>query len=1119
MVGTRVSSLVDFASPAGQVDNVTDLDPNLLGIAVTAADTTNGAWWYSTNNGANWNALGAVANNNARLLAADGSTRIYFQPNANYIGTLANAITFRAWDQTTGTAGSTADTSNVTNTTLDQFSVASYSNNDGTANWSGNWIETDGKGGGATGGDVMVTGGALQISASKNNDLIYRQINLAGATTATLSFSYDNQLTDADTIVAEVSNDGGATFTALATFSAGSNVGTGSKSIDISSYIASNTQIRFLVATGGKKSNFYVDNVQVSYVDLGSGGSTAFSASTDTASLVVIAVNAAPVNTVPGAQSTNENTAKVFSSGNGNQISIADADTSGPDNKVTLSVTNGSLTLAGTAGLTFAAGDGSADTTMTFWGTVANINTALNGLSYSPTANYNGSAVLTMTTFDSAQTPSTYNYRFQDGTPAGDSAVNIPSSGGITGVVSDFDVATLATALTGSIDTFGIIYTGSLDVVTAGTYTFYVGSDDGSILSIDGAAVVSNDGTHVYLEKSDTKVLTAGTHAIEIRYFEDVGTQRLTADYAGPDTGAARTSLVASSTTSTVNLTVIPAVNVAPVNNVPGAQSTNEDTAKVFSSGNGNQISISDPDAGSTEQVTLSVTNGSLTLAGTTGLIFTAGDGSADATMTFRGTVADINTALNGLSYSPTANYNGSASLTMTTIDSGIVSLDIDAGLKGRYTFDNPGDLGNDTSPLGANDGAPNLGTSATNDGTRGAVIAMTGVDGGGVQVSGLMGSPTNVTLAAWVNLTAADTGGAEIISIGDSIALRADNGAGAGVTGFIYNGTSYANITSGTYIAGTGWHHLAYTFDDTGNVNKLYIDGNLVASAASTNSISYTKGVNTQIGRHGNNGNSFDFNGKMDEVRVFDRALTAAEIKDLAADLALQDTDSVAITVNAGNDAPVVTITPSSYAAIEQTPLVLHGTGLSVADADAAAAPINLTLSVGSGNLTVGAGTTGVSTSGSGTNSVLVIGTLAQLNNLLAGNLGGTITYLNSSDTPPASTTFTLSLNDGGATGAGGPQTGQDTAVINITATNDAPAGVPTISGTPTEDQTLTANTAGISDADGLGAFSYQWLRDGVDDRRGDRQHLHCWAMPMSARRSACRCPTPMAAAPPKGR
>ncbi|MEQ1902744.1 MAG: DUF4347 domain-containing protein, partial [Pirellulaceae bacterium] len=111
-MGTLISSLVDFASPGGQVDNVTDLDTSpLLGIALTAADTANGTWYYSTNNGTNWNALGAVATNNARLLAADASTRIYFQPNANYNGTLASAVTFRAWDQTIGANGGAADTS------------------------------------------------------------------------------------------------------------------------------------------------------------------------------------------------------------------------------------------------------------------------------------------------------------------------------------------------------------------------------------------------------------------------------------------------------------------------------------------------------------------------------------------------------------------------------------------------------------------------------------------------------------------------------------------------------------------------------------------------------------------------------------------------------------------------------------------------------------------------------------------------------------------------------------------------------------------------------------------------------------------------------------------------
>jgi hypothetical protein len=44
------------------------------------------------------------------LGAADANTRIYFQPNANYNGTVANVITFRAWDRTSGANGNTANT-------------------------------------------------------------------------------------------------------------------------------------------------------------------------------------------------------------------------------------------------------------------------------------------------------------------------------------------------------------------------------------------------------------------------------------------------------------------------------------------------------------------------------------------------------------------------------------------------------------------------------------------------------------------------------------------------------------------------------------------------------------------------------------------------------------------------------------------------------------------------------------------------------------------------------------------------------------------------------------------------------------------------------------------------
>ena len=104
--GTLVSELL--ASAGG--DRIADQDAGALsGIAIIAADTAHGSWQYSTD-GSTWASLGAVSDGSARLLAADASTRIRFVPALGYTGTLAEAITFRAWDQTTGSNGGLAST-------------------------------------------------------------------------------------------------------------------------------------------------------------------------------------------------------------------------------------------------------------------------------------------------------------------------------------------------------------------------------------------------------------------------------------------------------------------------------------------------------------------------------------------------------------------------------------------------------------------------------------------------------------------------------------------------------------------------------------------------------------------------------------------------------------------------------------------------------------------------------------------------------------------------------------------------------------------------------------------------------------------------------------------------
>ncbi|WP_165483205.1 cadherin-like domain-containing protein, partial [Legionella quateirensis] len=130
--------------------------------------------------------------------------------------------------------------------------------------------------------------------------------------------------------------------------------------------------------------------------------------------------------------------------------------------------------------------------------------------------------------------------------------------------------------------------------------------------------------------------------------------------------------------TATVNLTVNP-VNDAPINSVPGAQTTNEDTAQVFSSANGNAISLTDIDSASVT-TTVSVSHGTLTLsAAAVDAAAAAGvtiSNNGTGNLTLVGAPNNINTVLNGLSYHPIADYNGADNLTIVTSDGALSDTD-----------------------------------------------------------------------------------------------------------------------------------------------------------------------------------------------------------------------------------------------------------------------------------------------------------------------------------------------------------------------------------------------------------------------------------------------------------
>ena len=110
----------------------------------------------------------------------------------------------------------------------------------------------------------------------------------------------------------------------------------------------------------------------------------------------------------------------------------------------------------------------------------------------------------------------------------------------------------------------------------------------------------------------------------------------------------------------------ITAINDPPIATAPASVGTSEDTVRPFSGSD--RLGLGDPDSASV-QVTLSVDHGSLSLGTLAGLTFVDGDGSNDASMRFNATPANADAALATLSFRPTADYNGSATLNYSVDD------------------------------------------------------------------------------------------------------------------------------------------------------------------------------------------------------------------------------------------------------------------------------------------------------------------------------------------------------------------------------------------------------------------------------------------------------------------
>lgn len=210
------------------------------------------------------------------------------------------------------------------------------------------------------------------------------------------------------------------------------------------------------------------------------------------------------------------------------------------------------------------------------------------------------------------------------------------------------------------------------------------------------------------------------------------------------------------------------------------------------------------------------------------------------------------------------------------------------AGLVAHYTFDNAGDLGNDSSTNGNFDLTVNSGFIAAEYTAAGKVAgaARFATNSSYITPTNIYSTPS-FTFAAWVKADHTN-----VISIVAPTAGR--GGFQAYASGGTWRGkinrqdAAYAYRIIGPVVADE-WAHIALTFakssgpDANGNYTgafKVYLNGAYVTGYNPTNycpNTSYTM-------RMGAISTTGIFEGLMDEVRVYDDALTAGEIAALAA-------------------------------------------------------------------------------------------------------------------------------------------------------------------------------------------------------------------------------------------
>jgi Concanavalin A-like lectin/glucanases superfamily/Viral BACON domain len=375
---------------------------------------------------------------------------------------------------------------------------------------------------------------------------------------------------------------------------------------------------------------------------------------------------------------------------------------------------------------------------------------------------------------------------------------------------------------------------------TGGGSLSYTATDDAAWLTLSGA---SGSAPGTVTASVDTAGLSAGTY-----------TATITVD-AGSASGSPKTVPV----TLTLAAPTPPALAVSPstlgFSAVAGAPAPPSQALSITNTGGGT-LSFSATD----DQPWLSESPTSGTAPGTVNVSV---DASGLSPGTYSGTVT---VTASGASGSP---KTIPVTLTVSAAATGLVGAWGFNETSGSTTADSSG-KGNTGTITGA---------TRTTAGKFGGALSFTGT-GRWVTVadSASLHLTTGLTIEGWVNPTANGTGAWRTMAVKETA-----NGLAWALYPFGDGGfpSAHAFTTSELWARGTtlpalnAWTHVAGTYDGA-NI-RLYVNGTLAATRAQTGSLV----VSTQPLRFGGNALWAEwFQGSLDEIRVYNRPLSASEIQ-----------------------------------------------------------------------------------------------------------------------------------------------------------------------------------------------------------------------------------------------